>query len=297
MKMIKEAWDISDIEIKEDVNLSRFTTIRLSASGTIVLVKTETALAQLICLFRKKSIPYHLVGWGANQVLISTQNTVFIKLAFELNAQELSKSKSEYYLPASVPLNILTSHASKFGLQGWEVFTGIPASLGGAIYMNAGTALGEIGSLIKSVSIMTIDGQIRTHIVNKDSFSYRENHFVKEGEVILSAIMIHKGLNTEIKEKIKEYLTFRKASQPLTTFNCGCVFKNYDQKHKAGQFIDICGLKGLSVNGLSVSHKHGNFIENQNNATSEDFSQLIDALKFELELHSGIEFELEAKVY
>ncbi len=297
MKIIKQAWEIIDLDIKEDVNLSRYTTIRLSTTGTIVLVKTELALSQLIKLFKIEKVKYHLVGWGANQILKTTSDTIFIKLAFDIDKEMLSEVKDEYTLPASISLNILTSHASKHGLKGWEVFTGIPASLGGAIFMNAGTTLGEIGDLVKSVSIMTIDGEIRKHVVDKDSFSYRENHFIAEGEVIISAVITQNGQDEGIIKKIREYLSFRKESQPLTTFNCGCVFKNYDQNHKAGQFVDVCGLKGLSINGVGVSHKHGNFIENQNDASTEDFSKLIDALKYELELHSGIEFELEAKVY
>jgi UDP-N-acetylmuramate dehydrogenase len=287
---------IAGIELYENCNLEKYTTIRLNKVGSIVIVKEVEALKSLTKVLAESDIKFHLIGWGANQIIHNTEKTLFIKLKFEFNRNYFSEVKEFYELPASVPLNTLTSHAMKFGLKGWEVFTGIPASLGGAIFMNAGTSLGEIGNLVKSVKILTETGLIRDELITKDSFSYRKNHFVKKNEIIISAVLEHNGLDLNIRKEIKEYLSFRKSSQPLTSKNCGCVFENYDSLHKAGQFIDVCGLKGLGLNGLSVSHKHANFIENEN-ASTEDFIRLSESLKYQLELFSGIQFELEAKVY
>jgi UDP-N-acetylmuramate dehydrogenase len=290
-------FDHKDIEYHEDVNLERYTTIRLRVNGDIALVKSTQALEKLIVFLNENGMNYHLVGWGANQVLYKTSDTLFIKLDFPFDRSYLADVKNEYTLPASVPLNILTSHAQKFGLKGWEVFTGIPASFGGAIFMNAGTALGEIGPLIKSVKLLSKDGSIKTVTTDENSFSYRKNNILKDGEVILEATITHNGLDEEIKGQIKNYLEYRKTTQPLSTRNCGCVFKNFDEKHKAGHFIDSVGLKGLTINGLRISHVHANFIENFNNGTSEDFVDLVELIKYELEVFSGIKFELEAKVY
>lgn len=287
----------NDIEYFIDSNLEKFTTMRLRVNGDIAIVSSLKALTLLIKFLVERKINYHLVGWGANQVIHNTNNTLFIKLNFNFDREYLKESKDEYVLPASVSLNLLTSHAQKFGLKGWEVFTGIPASLGGAIFMNAGTALGEIGNLVKNVKILQVDGSIRSYNVGKNSFSYRKNHFVKTGEVIVEATLYHLGLDEGIKSKIKDYLDYRKTSQPLNTKNCGCVFKNFDQKRKAGQFIDSIGLKGLGLKGLKVSQKHANFIENFDEGSSEDFLKLVDVIKYELEAFAGIKFELEAKVY
>lgn len=294
---LSELKKINEIEILENIDLTRFTTIRLHKNGTLIKSFSLESTVELIKKLNDLKIDYHLVGWGANQVLHNVDDTLLIKLEFEFNREILKEVHSEYILPASVPLNILTSHAMKFGLKGWEVFTGIPASVGGAVFMNAGTSLGEIGSVVKEVQILTTDGKIRVEKINKNSFSYRKNNFLKDGEVILFATLIHQGIDEAIKTQIKEYLDFRKRTQPLTSKNCGCAFKNFDDVHKAGQFIDACGLKGLSINGLRVSHLHANFIENIESATSEDFIELTDLIKYELELFSGIEFELEAKVY
>lgn len=289
--------DIKGVKLHKNVNLEKYTTIRLSVTGTIAIVSTIEALQILISEIKKTEFDYQVVGWGANQILHTTKDTLFIKLNFEFDRKYLENSRTEYILPASVPLNTLTSHAKKFGLKGWEVFTGIPASFGGAIFMNAGTALGEIGDLILSVRILTKEGEIKKINMNKDSFSYRKNNFLNSGDIILEGTIRHFGLDTEVKSKIIQYLEFRKASQPLSTHNCGCVFKNFDSLHKAGQFIDLIGLKGLSLNGLRVSNMHANFIENFDKGSSDDFLTLVDAVQYELELFSGIKFELEAKIY
>lgn len=288
---------INGVTLFKDVNLEKYTTIRLSVTGTIAIVKNVEALKKLLHEIKNLNCNYQVVGWGANQVLHTTANTIFIKLDFEFDRNYLSCVREEYKLPASVPLNILTSHAQKYGLKGWEVFTGIPASFGGAIFMNAGTALGEIGVLIKSVRILTKNGVIKDKAIDKTCFSYRKNKFLKDGDIILEATITHFGQDDAIKEKIKEYLKYRKASQPLATRNCGCVFKNFDSLHKAGHFIDATGLKGLTLNGVKVSQKHANFVENFEEGTSSDFLALIEAIKYELELFTGIKFELEAKIY
>ncbi|MBD64127.1 MAG: hypothetical protein CME62_02895 [Halobacteriovoraceae bacterium] len=293
----QEIRDIHDIEILENINLEKFTTIRLANRGTVIKVFTEAALTALIQKLLRDKTQYHLIGWGANQVLLNTENTLFIKLDFSYSRETFKAVQNEYDLPASVPLNILTSHATKFGLKGWEVFTGIPASLGGAIYMNAGTSLGEIGSLIKSVRILQKDGEIRIHHCTDQDFSYRKNHFVKEGEVIISAVLRHLGQDEDLKTQIQEYLEMRKRTQPLKTKNCGSVFKNVSPQFRAGRTIDCIGLKEFGMENLKVSPLHANFVENSGEASAKDFQNLVSCLKIDMERYSGLKFELEVKVY
>ncbi len=297
MNYSKRISSLPGVELFQDINLEKYTTIRLNNKGSIALVSDLNSLKEVIRILLEENMQYHLVGWGANQIIHQTDKVLFIKLKLEFDRNYLSKVRDEYELPASVPLNILTSHAKKFNLSGWEVFTGIPASLGGAIFMNAGTNLGEIGSLVKSVTILTSQLEVKTVETSEESFSYRKNKFLSEGDIILSAKLIHNGIDLSIGQKITNYLDLRKSTQPLTTKNCGCVFKNYDESHRAGQFIDVCGLKGFSLSGLRVSPMHANFIENDGTATSGDFIEMVELLKYQLDLFSGIEFELEAKVY
>ena len=145
---------IDECEYFELIDISKYSTIKLKAVGNIVIVKTIEALEKSIKLLNEKKIKFLIVGWGANQVLVNTESVVLIKLSFEFDRSSYGELLKEYTFPASAPLTFLTSLASKYGLKGWEVFTGIPASVGGAVYMNAGTALGEIGSLVKSIKVL-----------------------------------------------------------------------------------------------------------------------------------------------
>lgn len=285
-----------DVDLSFNIDLTSMTTFKLKSSGDLAVVKSINGLQALLKHLSEIHRPYRLIGWGANQILPINLSPLLIKLDFSFDKKYFSETHSEYELPASVGLNLLTAHAIEFGLKGWEVLTGIPASVGGAVYMNAGTALGEIASILKSVKIMDNNGKIRDEIISSSSYSYRKNHFVNQGDIIIGATFKNLGQDPEIPKKIKDYLQYRKTTQPLTTKNCGCVFKNYSQELLAGRTIDQLGLKGLSVGPLSVSRKHSNFIENAGGATEKDFYELVNLIQKKVKEAHGIEFELEVKI-
>lgn len=296
MNLEEELKKLEDIVFLPQHDLTSFTTFRLFSRGDLIEVKSVSALQNLLPLLKKYRKAYLVVGWGANQILPASCEQVILHLDLPFDASLLAERKEEYSLPASLGLNYLTAHAVKFALKGWEVFTGIPASLGGAIFMNAGTNLGEIGSLIKKVTLITPEGNIREEVIKSGSFSYRHNHFVKPGEVIVGANIIHQGVDESIPQRIKEYLEYRKRSQPLATKNCGCVFKNPLKELPAGKLIDSLGLKGLRSGNLRISEKHANFIENTGEANWDHFSALISTIKHQMDHFYGIEFELEVKI-
>jgi len=262
----------------------------------VVEVRSVESLQKVLPTLKKFGRKYLVIGWGANQILPAVCPEMIIHLDLPFDPTYLNEQRNEYELPASLGINYLTSHAVKFGLSGWEVFTGIPASLGGAIYMNAGTNLGEIGKLIKTVTLVNPDGDLRTETIGAQSFSYRRNYFVNPGDVIVGAIVTHFGPDPLISQKIKDYLDYRRKSQPLTTRNCGCVFKNPDRDLQAGRLIDLIGLKGLTLGGLRISPKHANFIENSGSSNWDQFETLVNIIKSNMNVFYGIEFELEVKI-
>ena len=305
LKIINDIKKISGLEIFENQDLKKFSTMRLESKGNLVVVKTIKALSDLLKLLNKENQKFHILGWGANQLLAKEFSVPVIKLEFGFDKSYLSQVRDEYILPASVSIPVLSSHATKFGLKGWEVFTGVPASLGGAIFMNAGTNLGEIGDLVKLVKIMTNSGDIKERVIQKGDFSYRKNNFLKENEIIVEATLVHHGVDESIKNKIKDYLALRNKTQPLKEFTCGCIFKNYYDESKtklgmktcrAGQAIDIIGLKGFQINSLRVSPKHANFMENLGDSNIEDVSKMINKVKKVLNWQFGVDFETEVKI-
>ncbi|MEA9354722.1 FAD-binding protein [Bacteriovorax sp. PP10] len=289
-----------DVQIEIDKDLKKYSTMRLDARGDLITVKSVEGLKHTLKALTKNNIEYRALGWGANVLLPVKADLPYLQLDFEFDRSVFESPKDEYILPGSVSLATLTSHANKFGLKGWEVFTGIPASLGGAIFMNAGTNLGEIGSIIKEVKLITKNGEEKSVIIDKNSFSYRHNHFVDSGDIIYEARLIHFGLDEAISKKIREYLDMRNRTQPLKEWTCGCIFKNHhdrlrDVTCRAGLFIDIMGLKGLTIKNLKISPKHANFMENSGESSYEDVMQMITVLQKELKLQFGVSFETEVE--
>lgn len=283
----------TSIQWLDKINLERYTTIKLGVIGNLVIVKDLEALVNVQKYLIDSKISYRLLGWGANQVL-TQEDGYYLKLDFE--SVKIDKVEDEYSLPASTALNSLTAVAMKLGLKGWEVFTGIPGSLGGAVCMNAGTSLGEVGEIVRSVKILKKCGETQSINLTPNDFVYRNNKFLDPGDIVFEVTLTHNGIDEDIKKIIKEYMEYRKSTQPLTTKNCGSVFKNHTSGRKAGKTIDELGLKGFGSEKLHVSHKHGNFIEHNGGATTEEFVELVHKLNDEIERRIGIRFELEVKL-
>lgn len=292
--------DIPDLEISIDKDLTNKSTMRLKAKGDLITIKSKEALSKVLVALNTNLLPYKVLGWGSNQLLKPTSKEIYLELDFPFDKEVLAEPSDSYVLPASTPLNVLTAHAIRFGLKGFEAFTGIPASLGGAVFMNAGTGLGEIGRIVRKVKIMGPSGAEREISITKDSFSYRKNNFLKPGEVIFEVELTHLGIDPVISKVIREYLDYRTKTQPLDAKTCGCAFKNdhhffKDKTCQAGKFIDLLGLKGFTLNGIRVSPKHGNFLENTGNGDYFDVINIMDRVKMELELQFGIEFDREVE--
>lgn len=294
--MFEKLNDIQDLDFTLEADLSRYSTMRLKSVAPLATAKTVEAVSNFVKICQSNKYEYRLLGWGANQLLVDHPTFVYLHLDLDAGLSQLDNVQALYHLSASVSLAKLTAHAARHGLKGWEVFTGIPASLGGAIFMNAGTNLGEIGAVVKRVGLIGIDGKERIENINDKSFSYRHNNFCRPGEVIIWAELTHKGIDLDVTETIKAYLKMRNNTQPLREATCGCMFKNANidgMTCRAGLSIDIMGLKGLTLGGVRVSHKHANFMENTGEASREDVLKLSQFIQDELKLSLGVDFELE----
>ena len=283
------------IKVFKNYDLKKYSTMRLASRGDLILVRSKDALKNLLAFMFLNKISYSVLGLGANQLLNEEIENPIIKIDFDFDFSYLEKEQVEYHLPASITLSKLSSHAIKFGLIGWEVFTGIPATLGGAIFMNAGTELGEIGNLVSSVTFINKKGEEVTKRVSSKDFSYRQNLFLADGDIVCFATLKNLGKDKKISELINNYLKKRNSSQPLSEFTAGCTFKNNTKGCRAGHYLDIMGLKGFSSKNFRVSHKHANFIENFGDGTYSEVVDFMDFIQSELKLQYGVEFEFEVK--
>ncbi len=297
---------LSSLHIKQgyefihQADLSLYSTFKIKAFGSLLIIQDQEALKEIIPLLVAQKIKYKVIGWGSNVLLEGNQNSLLIKLDFSFNLKKLKTPKAAdeiYWLPASLSLGHLTQHAIKFGLKGWEVFTGIPASLGGAVAMNAGTSLGEIGELVSAVRFLTLQGELKELKLSEKDFSYRKNLFLKDGEIIVEVALIHRGFSEKIGPLIRDYFVRRCETQPLASKTFGCMFKNISPEVRVGKFLDLLGLKGFSYNGVRISPIHANFMENEGDASPQEAKILLELIQNEFYLQYGESLEFEVKLF
>jgi UDP-N-acetylmuramate dehydrogenase len=179
------------------------------------------------------------------------------------------------------------------GLGGIDELSGVPGNLGGAIFMNAGTAQGWIGQRLQAVETISLRGGERTIQRPDLKFSYREQHFLQEGELVWAAtLQLETQDSDSIKQRLAEAVKRRKAAQPIELPSCGSVFRNPDGT-SSWKCIDAAGLRGFKKGGAQISPKHSNFIVNNGGATRADVEFLIQTIQEKVYNQSGIRLHRE----
>lgn len=215
----------------------------------------------------------------------------------KLNFNSITKESSTVLnVGAGVLLSKLARVALEEELAGLEPLAGIPASLGGAIYMNSGAYGKQIGDIVISTTYIDENLEIKT-IENKEiEFGYRKSIFQTKNWIIISSrINLNKATKEEIKAKMNEYSKSRKEKQPLDKPNAGSTFKR-GQNFVTAQLIDECGLKGYSIGDAEVSKLHAGFIINKKNATAEDILKLIEYVKTKVKEKFNVDIQVEIKI-
>ncbi len=198
------------------------------------------------------------------------------------------------YAEGGVGMPTLIGHAIRRSLSGLEWAAGIPGTVAGCVVMNAGTRLGEMSSSVKAVRIVTQAGRVVECPASAIEFTYRHARLPR-GIVVGVWLQLKPGVRDTIERVVKDYLKYRKDTQPLTMPSAGCVFKN-PPKDSAGRLIETVGLKGARVGDAQVSEKHANFIVNRGDARATDVVALIEKVRREVERRTGTILELELKI-
>ncbi len=259
----------------ENDSLSNYTTYKVGGPAKLIVYpKNREKLVLLLKELKNKKIKYMILGNGSNTLFSDKEyDGVIIKLD---GFDKVTYFRDNVTAGAGVNLINLSMQTIKKGLAGLEFAAGIPGTVGGAIYMNAGAYKSDMGYIVKSVRVLTDRYEIIT-LVNKEmNFHYRSSFLQKHKDYIcLGAILqLKKGKKEAIEEVIKSSRERRVESQPLEYPSCGSVFRNPEGDF-AGRLIEEAGLKGKTIGGAKVSEKHANFIINYNNATSKDIHDLI----------------------
>lgn len=285
-------------ELLLDEPLSRHCTFRIGGPGEIVYTPhDEKALIAALRFAAENDTKLHVLGNGSN-VLIADEGLKGITLLLIGGLTELvDLGDGLIACGAGVPLKRLCMFALEHSLTGLEFAYGIPGSVGGALYMNAGAYGGEMKNVLASVrSVDRATGEVEETPLSELTYAYRNTSFMKNGRIITAGyFQLQPGDPEMIKAKMQELLGKRKASQPLEWPSAGSTFKRPPVGYAAAH-IDECGLKGRSVGGAQVSEKHAGFVINTGGATFRDVTALMDVIRQEVFRQHGVTLEAEVEI-
>lgn len=280
-------------KIEKKVSLKKKTSYKAGGTARIIVTpKNIDKLIELLRYIKENNLEYKILGNGSNLIFSDgVYEPILIKLD-ELKKLEINDTIVT--VEAGYSLIALAMKTARLGLTGMEFATGIPGTVGGAVYMNAGAYKSDMGYIVSEVKAIDPELNIVT-LYNKDlNYKYRSSFFQtnKEYIVIEATIVLKYGNKDIIKDIIEDRKKKRIMNQPLEFPSAGSVFRNPENDF-AGRLIEICGLKGYSIGGAEVSKKHSNFIINTGNATGKDIHDLILYVQNEVEKETGVKLKLE----
>ena len=274
--------------------LKKHCTFKVGGNAKVFATPTKLDdLIRVVDLAKEHNQKIKIIGFASN-ILFSDSGYDGIVISTKRMKTISMVDDGIVSVSAGVPIAELVSFATNNSLSGLEFLAGIPATVGGALCMNAGAWGNEIFSVVRSVSFLDRD-KVVTKRREELSFGYRTSEFLNTERIILFAeFELKTGVKEQINRNVEEILSKRRNSQP-NGFSAGCVFKK-NGSISAGKLIDEAGLKGLRKNGAVVSPIHANFILNDGNATAEDVRYLIAKIKKEVYAKHGVVLDTEIEI-
>jgi len=274
--------------------MSRHTSFRVGGPAEILVrPKTTDGLAKIWDICRKHNIPLTIFGDGTNVLVADAGLKGIVVSTNKMNIIKLCKN-NRIYAQAGARLSKVAEVACKAGLAGFEFASGIPGTVGGAVYMNAGAYEHDIGEFCESVTLLKDD--IFTKQGTEMGFGYRKSIAQQDSMLVLEAIFqLSPGKEDDIRAKMTELNNRRRQSQPLDFPSAGSTFKR-PTGHFAGKLIQDSGLKGFAVGGAQVSEKHAGFVINTGNATAQDIFDLIVTVRRHVHEKYNVWLEPEIKL-
>lgn len=266
------------MEMIKSCCMAAYTSFKTGKEADYLLIpETEKEMIEAAAFARKKSLPYMLLGNGTNVLFAGAYHGVVIKLPSE-------------------SISRIAKDAADKGLAGLEFAGGIPGSLGGAVFMNAGAYGGDISQVLKSVTSLDEEGHIHVRKAAECDFSYRHSIFMTNKEIILSAdFELYPDDPAAIKARMDELARMRASRQPLNYPSAGSFFKR-PEGHFAGKLIEDAGLKGLQIGGAQVSELHAGFIINKDHASPEDIIDLMRVIQETVMYKFGVRLDPEVRI-
>ncbi|MDD3027879.1 MAG: UDP-N-acetylmuramate dehydrogenase [Erysipelotrichaceae bacterium] len=288
----KEFWDC---QILFNESLNKFTYTLTGGRGEIVFFPdTLEQLEHIVSYANGHDIPLTILGRASNVIIKDSGLEGFVVFTNHLNSYTLQGTTITAQAGAS--LKKICEYAYISSLTGLEFASGIPGSLGGGVYMNAGAYGGELKDVIESVTVITAQGQLKKYDREECGFDYRTSRFQSGGEIVIECSLNLKVGNSHlIKERMEQLMYLRRSRQPLEYPSCGSVFKR-PEGHFTGKLIQDANLQGYKIGGAMISTKHAGFIVNVDNATATNYLELIDLIQNRIKKENDVELVMEVKV-
>ena len=288
--------ELPEEQVLTDESMARHTTFRIGGNADVfVLPSSIEELLAVLKLTKRYSVPLTVLGNGSN-VLVRDGGIRGAVVSFGKPFSYIEMEGAHIKAGAGAMLGTVSLFAANHALSGLEFAVGIPGSLGGAVFMNAGAYDGEMSQVISEVTAVTPEGEIRRYRTKEMDFSYRHSVFQQNGHIICEIeLTLRESKAAAIQEKMAEFTRRRMEKQPLDKPSAGSTFKRPPGLF-AGTLIDEAGLKGFTVGGAQVSGKHAGFVINKGGATAADVLSLIEEIQRRIEEKNGIRLTPEIRI-
>ena len=271
-------YKLKDFNVLYDEPLHRHTSFKIGGpADALALPESREELRELLNVLRNHEIQFMIMGNGSN-LLFSDNGYRGVIVKINRNMSKISLSGDVINVEAGALLTAVAAEAMKTGLTGLEFASGIPGTVGGAVFMNAGAYDGEIKDVFINAEVLSDDGTITEYRLEDMDFSYRHSVIQERGILLAAFFKLRMGNYELIKSKIDELTQARRSKQPLDLPSAGSVFRR-PQGYYAGKLIMDCGLQGYSIGGAQVSEKHCGFIVNKGGASCADVLRLIEHIQ------------------
>ena len=293
-KIIEKLKQIQNLKVEENVMLKKYTTFKVGGPANIfVTPRTEQALINLTRIINETDQSYFVLGKGSNIIVGDKGYNGIIIYTGQLD--KIKVDNNTIVAQSGATLKDIAEIAQDYSLTGMEFASGIPGTLGGAVFMNAGAYGGEMNDIIQKVSAVDQKGQKKVMPKKELNLSYRSSIFQENEYIILDAFLkLTKGNKDDIRAKMDKLERKRKNKQPLEYPSAGSSFKR-PKDHYTGPLIEKANMKGYQIGGAQVSEKHAGFIVNKGNATAQDIVKLIQKIQKEVYAISGVKLKPEPK--
>ena len=295
-KVIEKFWNLLGKDrVLVDEPMKRHTTFRIGGPADFFLLpSTVDEVWGILEICREEELPYFILGNGSN-LLVSDKGYRGVIIQLYRNFSNISVEGNEICASSGALLSQIAAAARNASLTGFEFAGGIPGTLGGAVFMNAGAYGGELKDVLKEAVVMTEQGEILTLPVEKLEMGYRTSRIKKAGYLVLEArLVLEQGDMDKIRDITKDLTEKRVSKQPLEYPSAGSTFKR-PEGYFAGKLIMDAGLRGYQVGDAQVSEKHCGFVINKGNATAADVLTLIENVREKVQEQFGVTLEPEVK--